>query len=94
MSKIKSIVKETNPKVEEKEKLTRADICGLLYEAKIMSAFVRAFAEEASTPSVLSEGKEMTQDELDGLFSVMSIIYGNVEKVEKCATGEIDFDGE
>jgi len=52
-----------------------------------LSAFVRGFAEEASTTS---EGREMSQDEIGGLFEVMHKVHKLIEKAEKCVTGEID----
>ena len=82
---------KTNPKVATQEKLTRIDLSLLLYEAKNLSAFVKAFAEHSS---LAEEGIEFNQDKISGLFEVTHRIYKIVEKVEKCATGHIDLDGE
>ena len=77
---------KTNPKVATQEKLTRIDLSLLLYEAKTLSAFVKAFAEHSS---LAEEGIEFNQDEISGLFDTMHRIHELIEKAEKCVTGAI-----
>jgi len=82
---------KTNLKVVDREKLTRLDLSGMLFEARNLSAFVSAFAEEACSEG---EGREMSQAELNGLSGIMYEVSEIADKAWKCSTGEIDLDGE